>query len=213
MKTGFLLKSLFVFVLASFMVLPVTKAMSDNIKHNDPMALVNTTVNSILDLLKNKEMNKDQRRAKIRALVFERFDFNEMSKRVLGTNWRQLTPAQQKTFADIFSKLLEASYVGKVENYTNEKVVFKTEQIQDDYAKVNTVIHTKTNDIPLVYFMYFNGKDWYVYDVIIENVSLVSTYRSTYNQIIKQKGFDELIKEMNRKIKELSAPKNGNNAS
>ena len=209
MKTGFYLKLLSILVLVFFMTLSVNKAMADNVKHDDPMALITSTVNSILDLLKNKEISRDQKTTKIRALVFERFDFNEMSKRVLGTNWRQLIPAQQKTFTDTFSRLLEASYVGKIENYSGEKVIFKNELIQDDYAKVNTFVRTKTNEIPLVYFMYLNDKGWYVYDVIIENVSLISTYRSTYNQIIKQKGFDELIKEMNKKIDELNASGDG----
>ncbi|MGQ9500310.1 MAG: MlaC/ttg2D family ABC transporter substrate-binding protein [Dissulfurimicrobium sp.] len=202
-----------ILLLIFLMTLSLQPVMASNNNGQDPLALITVTVNSILDLLNNKNISKEQRINRIRSLVFEHFDFNEMSKRVLATNWRGLTPAQQKTFTDIFSKLLEATYIGKIELYSDVKVTFQNEIIQDDIAKVNTVIHTKTNDIPLVYYMFFNGKNWYVYDVIIENVSLISTYRSTYNQIIKQNGFDALIKEMNKKIEELNAPRNNNGKS
>lgn len=210
MKTIFSSRLLAILLLVSFMTPSLQPAMANNANGQDPMALITVTVNSIIDLLNDKNISKDQRISRIRPLVFEHFDFNEMSKRVLGTNWRGLTPAQQKTFADIFSRLLEATYVGKIELYSDVKVTFQNELIQDETARVNTLIHTKTKDIPLVYYMFFNGKSWYVYDVIIENVSLVSTYRSTYNQIIRQKGFDDLIKEMNKKIEELNASRNNN---
>lgn len=210
MKTIFLSKKLSAVLLLLFLIMLSFQPVMAYNNGQDPLALITTTVNSILNILNDKNITKEQRINKIRPLVFERFDFNEMSKRVLGTNWRGLTPAQQKTFTDIFSKLLEATYVGKIELYSDVKVTFQNELIQGDIAKVNTVIHTKTNDIPLVYYMFFNGKGWYVYDVIIENVSLVSTYRSTYNQIIKQNGFDTLIKEMNKKIEELNASRNNN---
>ncbi|MGC9023098.1 MAG: MlaC/ttg2D family ABC transporter substrate-binding protein, partial [Dissulfurimicrobium sp.] len=124
---------------------------------------------------------------------------------------RGLTPEQRETFADLFSKLLEASYIGKIESYSDEKVIFQNEILQGDTARVNTLVRTKTNDIPLIYYMFFNGKSWYIYDVIIENVSLVSTYRGTYNQIIRQKGFANLIQEMNKKIDELNASRNNHN--
>ncbi len=169
-----------------------------------PLPIVKSSVDAIIAILKENGLDREQKRERIRSIVQERFDFIEMSKRILGTNWGTLSPGDQNAFVDRLKRLLEASYVNKIETYTDEKVVFGDEIIKGRYAKVDSKAITKTADIPINYVLIQKDGGWFVYDVIIENVSLISNYRSTYNEIIKKSGFAHLIEEMDSKIQELS---------
>lgn len=169
-----------------------------------PLSIVKSSVDAIIAILKENGLDREQKRERIRSIVLERFDFIEMSKRILGPNWNTLSHGDQNAFVDRFKRLLEASYVNKIEAYTDEQVVFENEIIKGRYAKVESKAITKTADIPIDYVMIQKDGEWFVYDVIIENVSLISNYRSTYNEIIKKNGFAHLIEEMDSKIQELS---------
>jgi phospholipid transport system substrate-binding protein len=169
-----------------------------------PKVLIKTMIDSVLAALNEKGLDKHAKRAKVREAVRQRFDFTEMSKRVIGPKWRELSDADKALFTDIFMQLLEESYSNKIDTYAgDESVVIGNETVQDNLAKVDTTIKSKNNDIPVNYKLYNNGKDWMVYDVIIEEVSLISTYRNTYAQILQKDGFKGLISQMKHKIEEL----------
>lgn len=176
---------------------------------DSPLATIRTSVDSILGILKEQGAGREDKRARIRAIVLDRFDFVEMSRRVLGTNWKEMTPEERDAFVERFKRLLEATYVNKIEAYTDEKVVFGRETIEGKYAKVESTALTKTADIPIHYTLIKKGDGWFVYDVVIENVSLVSNFRTTYAEIIKSKGVPRLFEEMDAKIRELES-NNGN---
>ena len=167
---------------------------------------VRTSVDGILDILKKGDtMDKAARRSAMEAIIDERFDFRAMSQRTLATNWKKASDAEKQEFTDLFSQLIQSSYVGKLEAYTNETVEYVTEKTKGRKALVETVIKTASADIPLNYKMYSKDGNWLVYDVIIEGVSLISNYRSSYQTIVKQEGFDGLMAKMKAKIKELDA--------
>ncbi len=174
-------------------------------KTSSPMCVVKFAVNQILDLLQDQELSKEARREKIRKIIYEHFDFSEMAKRILARHWRKLSPDEKETFTDLLAKLLETSYRNKIESYSDEKVLFKKERIRRNLARVYTVIKTKKEDIPVTYSLLKkkNGK-WVIYDVKVEDVSMVSNYRATYAEIMKKEGFDGLIAKMKAKIEELS---------
>lgn len=162
----------------------------------------------IIDSLKDKNLslpsNKEKRRTRIRALIRDRFDFEEMAKRSLATHWNQRTPREKEEFVSIFSELLEASYIGKIESYTNEKITYDKETIKEDnkYAAVNTSIVTPNVTIPIEYKVILKNNKWWVYDVVIESVSFISTYRSQYNKIITGESYAKLIQKMKDKLNE-----------
>ena len=165
---------------------------------------VRTSVDGILDILKKGDtMDKATRRSAMEAIIDERFDFRAMSQRTLATNWKKASDAEKQEFTDLFSQLIQSSYVGKLEAYTNETVEYVAEKAKGRKAVVETLIKTASADIPLNYKMYSKDGDWLVYDVIIEGVSLISNYRSSYQTIVKQEGFDGLMAKMKEKIKEL----------
>ena len=171
-----------------------------------PVQTVHESVDAILALLKDDTLDQDDRRAKIRAHINTRFDFNAMSQRTLATNWKKATAQEREKFIGLFSQLIENTYIGKIEAYTNEKVEYPGEKVKGSKALVETLIIAASADIPVDYKLYKKGDDWLVYDVIIEGVSLVSNYRSSYQEIVKKEGFDGLLAKMQEKIDELNNP-------
>jgi len=154
---------------------------------------VRTSVDGILDILKKDNMDKAAKRSAMEVIIDERFDFRAMSQRTLATNWKKASDAEKQEFTDLFSQLIQSSYVGKLEAYTNETVEYVTEKVKGRKALVETMIKTASADIPLNYKMYSKDGNWLVYDVIIEGVSLISNYRSSYQTIVKKEGFDGLM--------------------
>ena len=172
---------------------------------NTPTDDVRTSVEAILEILKDEQLDKEGKRAQISTVINKRFDFRAMSQRTLATNWKKTSDEEKQQFVALFSQLIENSYVGKVEAYTDEKVDFTGEKVKGRKAVVETLILTSSADIPINYKVYQKGGQWLVYDVIIEGVSLISNYRSSYQEIMKKEGFDGLLAKMQAKIDELAS--------
>lgn len=197
----------FIYIIISFTLIlfPIATATST------PKVAVKSTIDSILSTLKDKNLslpvNKEERRNKMRTLLRNRFDFEEMAKRSLARHWKKRTPEEKKEFISIFSELLIASYIGKIEAYTDEKITYDKEAVKGKgkYGIVKTTIVTKNVDIPVEYKVMLKGDKWWVYDVVIEGVSFISTYRSQYNKIIVKKSYAKLIQKMKYKLDEVNA--------
>jgi phospholipid transport system substrate-binding protein len=194
-----MLKRLFIILAAGIALTAATIASADS----TPTDAIRSSVDSILTLLQDKELDQTTRRGKIRKVINARFDFRAMSQRTLATNWKKASDEQQKEFVQLFSKLIENTYIGRVEAYTDEKVDYPGEKVKGKKAVVETLILTASADIPVNYKVYLKKDNWWVYDVIIEGISLISNYRSSYQEIVKKDGFDGLIVKMKAKIKEL----------
>jgi len=172
---------------------------------NTPTDDVRTSVDAMLEILKNEQLDKEDKRAQMSTVINERFDFRAMSQRTLATNWKKTSNEEKQQFIALFSQLIESSYVGKIEAYTNEKVEYPGEKVKGRKAVVETLIITSSADVPVNYKVYQKGDQWLVYDVVIEGVSLISNYRSSYQEIMKKEGFDGLLAKMQAKIDELAS--------
>ena len=172
---------------------------------NTPTDDVRASVDAMLEILKNEQLDKEGKRSQMSAVINKRFDFRAMSQRTLATNWKKTTNEEKQQFVALFSQLIENSYVGKIEAYTNEKVEYPGEKIKGRKAVVETLIITSSADVPVNYKVYQKGDQWLVYHVIIEGVSLISNYRSSYQEIVKKEGFDGLLTKMQAKIDELAS--------
>ncbi len=168
-----------------------------------PMEQAKTTVDAVMAILKESALEKEARREKLSTTIRARFDFNEMSQRILAVNWKSASTEQRDRFVKIFSDLLERNYIGRIESYTDEKIDFVKERVQGDRAAVDTVIVTKSAEIPISYRMVQQGNEWMVYDVVIESVSFVNNYRNSYGEILKKEGFDGLLTRMAEKLAQL----------
>lgn len=173
-----------------------------------PMAQIEQTVEQVIDTLKDDAIRGEQQRQRLTELIKARFDFQAMSQWVLGPYWKKADSGERETFMELFSELLEASYLGRIESYTDEEVRFVSEKINGPRAEVETLIVTRSADIPISYKLVDRQGEWLVYDVIVEKVSLVRNYRGTYTEIARKEGMDGLFEQMRSKIEDLkSRPK------
>ena len=170
-----------------------------------PREQVQQTVDQVLEVLRNQSITGQPRRETLRRLIRARFDFTAMSQRTLGKYWKAASAQEQARFIELFSDLLEASYIGRIEAYSDETVNYRGERIEGDLAEVDTSVHSGNVDIPINYRLVRKNGGWFVYDVIIEEVSLVKNYRNSYGEIVRKEGYAGLFARMETKIRELQA--------
>ena len=173
-----------------------------------PTDQLKTQVDRVLKLMDDpalKDKPKDKRAA-VRRVADDIFDFGENAKRSLGRHWADRTQAERDEFVKLFGDLLERSYISKIEVYGGEKILYSGEKVDGDQATVATKIITKNGtDVPIDYRMLKKGDRWLVYDVNIEGVSLVSNYRTQFNKIIQTSSYNDLVQKMKTKQDELAA--------
>ena len=162
-----------------------------------PLATVQETVDAVIATLIEPGIDTATRKNRVTALISRRFDFEEMARRVLATNWNKANARQQEEFVDKFKALLADRYWEKISDYEDESVEYLSEKLRTEtLATVNTVIHTASVDIPVDYKLYKKPDHrWYAYDVVIEQVSLVRNYRASFHKIIHEKGIDGLLEQ------------------
>jgi phospholipid transport system substrate-binding protein len=174
-----------------------------------PSDQLKVQIDRVIKVLDDSELKKEgkskDRRAAVRRIANDIFDFGETARRSLGRHWQARTPAERDEFVQLFGDLLERSYMSRVELYGGEKIQYMGDTIEGDQAKVQTKLVTKSgSDIPIEYRMHRKGDRWLVYDVIIEGVSLVANYRTQFNKIIQTSSYQELVKKMKTKQEELA---------
>jgi phospholipid transport system substrate-binding protein len=191
MRTGLLMLGL-------LFTLPA--AAADAPADGSPKAVVQTTVDSILAILRKPDFDLAKDRATIKSKIVAAFDDTAMAQSVLSTGWREATPEQQTEFKALLLQTIEDTYLDRVQEYTNETVEFRNEDIRGDRATVNTFVLTKSGEIPVNYKLRKrNDGRWLVYDVEVENVSMVSSYRDTYRDIVSRDGVDGLLEQLRAK--------------
>jgi phospholipid transport system substrate-binding protein len=173
-----------------------------------PTEQLKAGIDKVLAILQDPALKQpakaEERRQKIRAIANDVFDWQETGKRALARHWQARSPQEREEFSKLFADLLERSYVGKIEAYSGEKIVYGEETLDGDQATVRTKLITKSGtSIPIDYQMQKADERWRVYDVKIENVGLVANYRSQFNRIIQQSGYNDLIQRLKTKQEEL----------
>jgi phospholipid transport system substrate-binding protein len=171
-----------------------------------PTEQIRGTVDRVLTILKDPALNspgaKEARRSELSKAILPRFDFEEMAKRSLGAEWRRRTAAELKEFIQLFTELLRNSYIESIESYRGQRVVYRSESQDGAYADVGTkVINDGGEEFTIDYRLNLDGSQWKVYDVIIENVSVVNNYRSQFSRILGRSSFAELLQTIRDKIR------------
>jgi phospholipid transport system substrate-binding protein len=168
-----------------------------------PLDLVKSSVAQVLAVVQSRPAAEDkngQRRAEIRRIAAELFDFNEMARLTLSRHWSAQAPREQEEFVRLFSDLLERSYLSTIENYAGERITFLGESVTGSYAQVRSRITTDRRvEISIDYRLIKRGDRWMAYDVVLEGVSLVSNYRSQFNAIVRTSSFGELMTRLRDK--------------
>jgi len=169
-----------------------------------PTDQIKTTVDKALVVLKDPRFKPaakaKERREQLKQILFARFDFAEMAKRSLGANWRRRTAKEQEEFVRLFTDLLERAYADTIESYGDEKIVYVGERLDGGYADVSSkVLTSKGEEFSLNYRAHFVGGEWRVYDVVVENISMVNNYRSQFNRVISNASYEELVRRLRDK--------------
>jgi len=170
-----------------------------------PLDTVKTNVNSVLDAMRDPklkgEAGKKVKEQKIMAAAEKLFDFVELSKRTLGLNWNKFTPDQRKEFVELYKTILKDAYVDKITAYTDEKINFTKEvSLSETTIEVQSIIVTKTAEVPVYYRVIKKGSEWKVYDVVIEGVSLISNYRTQFREILGNNPPATLLDTLRKKV-------------
>jgi phospholipid transport system substrate-binding protein len=166
----------------------------------EPTAQLSATINEFVTILVNTPV------AQLRAsglpqsalsLVFTRFDFSEMTKRSLGSHWESLGSAEQHEFVDAFTERVLRAYGRSVRASGDEKVQYARELRDGDLATVQTkVISGSGDELPIDYQLHDVGGQWKVYDVVIDQVSIVSNYRAQFDRILTKSSVQELLQKI-----------------
>ena len=172
-----------------------------------PLDTVQINVNKGLEVLRDPKLKaesaKEAKKEKLRLIYNNLFDDVEMGKRTLSRNWNSLNTAQRQEFVKLFRQVLEKAYVDRILDYKDEKIVFdKESMVSDTQAEVYTRVLTSTNkEIPISYRTIKKEGAWRVYDVVIENVSLVLNYRTQFNEILSKNNPEHLLETLRQKVK------------
>ncbi len=175
---------------------------------DDPKAVVASTVQSIIDVLEartDKDTITDEDRESIRKVVAGKFDYREMSRRSVGKPWKKMTDEKQDEFTELFRQVLEYSYGNQLAGYHGQKVVFEDAEFKKDKARVKGAVIDDTKTIPMEYRLHQTPTGWQVYDIKVEGVSMITTFRKDFKSIIKKKKIDGLMATLQQKIDKLKA--------
>jgi len=143
-----------------------------------------------------------QRRDEILGVLEEYFDFQEMARRALGRQWKEISQEKQQEFVRLFKQLLFNTYVSHIESGAKPttNIRYNGEVLEDRFALVKTqVTGTDRPDIEIDYRLLLNGTEWKVYDVVIEGISLVSNYRQQFASVLNGESFESLLKRLGEK--------------
>ena len=175
-----------------------------------PRSVIQRTIDEVLVILRDKGRSSDQRRKDLEVIARDRFDFDTMSKLVMATNWKKLTPDQQTEFVDQFTRFLANDYGARIDRYHQEQVQITGEQpeARGDHT-VKTKIVGGDNDGALVDYRLRqkagNG-NWLIIDVVVEGISLVANYRDQFREVAAQGGPVVVIQKLKEKNANPSTP-------
>jgi phospholipid transport system substrate-binding protein len=172
-----------------------------------PLDTVQVNVNKVLEVLRDPALRpvsaKAVKKEKLRVIYERMFDEVELSRRALARHWNSLNAVQRQEFVHLFRQVLENAYIDKMLSYTNEKIVFDRERmLSANQAEVTTRIVTSSKTIPITYRVIQKGGIWKVYDVVVENVSLIQNYRTQFNEILNGQKPEQLLQTLRKKVKE-----------
>ena len=191
------------FAIIAFVAQPLTIAASGVA----PLTLVKQLVAQVLSIVKDKQMTQPDKQTKLRELGAANFDFDEMSRLAMGKSWRSLSADQRKRFVPVFTSFLEDAYLNKVQNYSAQEIQITKAYVTDkDYAQVSGgIVQQGSEPIGLSFSLKRESGAWKIYDVAVDNVSTLDSYRTEFQRIMGEKGFDELMAQIQRRDRELAS--------
>lgn len=194
------------FITAVIVMLAILIVMPLQSHAASPKETVEKQVNVVVGTLADpafKAKSREEKISVISDIVAKIFDYNELSRRTLGREWRNFNDGQQKEFVELFQKLLQSVYADRLLAYSDQKVVFEKEtMLREGQAEVESfIVLADGKRVPLFYRLTNKSGDWMVYDLVIEGVSMVSNYRSQFKDILAKDPPEKLLEVLREKTK------------
>lgn len=164
-----------------------------------PRSEVEQVLRAGLAILGDPSLQEDTRVERVRAVFLPLFDFPEMARRSLGSHWRRRTPDEREEFTRLFGALLEKTYTSRIAAYRAQRVHFTGEEVDGRYAQVDTrIVDQEGRRFDIDYRLHrveAAGK-WLIYDVVIQDISLVNNYRAQFNRVINRSSYASLLAKL-----------------
>jgi len=175
-----------------------------------PREAVEAAVGRFMTIIQNGRADGaavGERSEQIRQIVREMFDFDEISRRALSRHWQALPREDQAEFVTLFRDLLERAYLTQVEAAGGgEKIAFIGESIENGSATVRSKVVTRQgSEIPLDYRLHQRDGNWRIYDVAVQGVSFIASYRTQFDRVIRAESYSSLRERLQKKAMETTA--------
>lgn len=164
-------------------------------------------VEQAIAILQNPHLTLMEERRELRALAEPHFDFEGMARSTLGYHWRDLTPDQRRQFGALFTAFMEDAALSKIQEYSGQRVEFIREvPLEPGYMQVQgrVLLTNGAQPIPVGFMSRQIDGQWKVYDLTVDNISVIANYRNQFNRVINDRGFSQLMEIMKQKQLELA---------
>jgi len=163
--------------------------------------ILKSSVGEVFAIMLDKEMVMDQKKSKVAEIINTVFGFSLMAKLSIGKeHWSEFNAKQRTEFTNLFTKQFQSFYISKLDLFSNEKIVFKPATVvKKKKVQVPTILQSKGKEYSILYKMSNTKTGWKIYDIAIEGVSLIHTYRSQFNHILKSGEAEDLLTKMRDK--------------
>jgi phospholipid transport system substrate-binding protein len=166
---------------------------------NSPTEQIQQTIQQVMHVVANPANSDGRRKELLRETLLPRFDWLEMSKQALGKHWSHAL-GREHEFVSAFADFLGSAYIGQIGSYRNEKILFVHESIENNRAHVKTkIVPAKGEPTSVSYWLHRIDGQWKIYDVIVDDISIVVNYRSQFNRILAKGSFDDLLSQLRTK--------------
>jgi len=175
------------------------------VQANTGLDTIKLRVNQLFDVLRDPafqgEAAEELKKKKIWSIFDQTFDYTEFSKRTLSRTWLKLKPDQREEFTKLYKALLDKVYMNRILAYSDQKVVFERERaLAQNRVEVKSKILAGSNRIPINFRMISKNDGWWVYDVVVEGISLVKNYRSQFKRILKRESIEGMFEILRKKV-------------
>ncbi len=186
----------------SFFIAPLSFA-------DQPLSIVQNTVDGMFSILEDEELSDDEKKEIIQKELFSHFDFLSMSKATIGRTWRRMSDEQRTKFTALFTEMMKHSFKDRIETLNESSSIeiryLKEKVLSARMAQVQTLIKTSSSSTRVDYRLIKSGKNWMVYDFVIEGMSLLGNYRAQFRNLLRRKGVDSLITLLEEKVEKIKS--------
>jgi len=166
----------------------------------DAEEIVKSKLDAVFAVLQKKDLDQQMKKKEVNEIVTPMFDFELMAKLTLGKkNWPNLSQEKKEKFTQLYINLLRTSYLDKLALYTDEKVIFEPPAQVKNKVHIPTQLISKDRKTSILYKLYKLSDDWKVYDLEIQGVSIIRSYKSQFDEILQNGTIDDLLLKMEKR--------------